>query len=62
MIVFICLFGVVGFFLLVGGGELAKAPPGAGRPLPRAYGWWLRFVGGAILVVAVVRLVQDIVS
>jgi drug/metabolite transporter (DMT)-like permease len=62
VILFSCLFGLVGLLLLVGGGEYAKNPPGGGRPLPRAFGWWLRLLGAVVLAVAVVSIVKPIVG
>jgi hypothetical protein len=62
MIFVSCLFALVGFVLLVGGGEYAKAPPGGSAPLPRAFGWWLRFIGAALLLVAAVSIVRSIID
>jgi hypothetical protein len=62
MVVIACVFGFVGFVLLVGGGEYAKAPPGGGNPLPKAFGWWLRFLGAALLLGSAVSIVKSVIA
>jgi hypothetical protein len=56
------VFGFVGLLLLVGGGEYAKAPPGGGNAHPNAFGWWLRFLGGALLLGSVASVVRSLID
>jgi hypothetical protein len=62
MIAIACVCAFVGLVLLVGGGEYAKSPPGRAAPLPRAFGWWLRFVGATMLLGSIVSVIQAVID